>query len=66
MCDVTTNTFWLKLVSPAVYSGTTPDFKNQIRTDERMVPTLPWKDRTDFSCHEMTALEIHSIVASSK
>ena len=31
-----------------------------------MVPPPTWKERTDFPCHEMTALEIHSIVASCK
>ena len=67
MREVTTSTYRSKLVSPAVYGGTTPEFeKKQNRTDKCMVPIPTWKARTDFPCHEMTALEIHSIVASSK
>ena len=63
MPNITTGKYWSKLVLPAVYSSTTLDLKKQIRTDEGMVPTPTWKARTDFPCHEMTALKIHSIVA---
>ena len=30
------------------------------------MPTPTWKERTDFPCHKMTALEKQSIVASCK
>ena len=67
MCNITTGTYQSKLVLPAVYSGTELDFKkpNQNRWTY-VVPPPTWKDRTDFPCHKMTALQIHSIVAFCK
>ena len=66
MHAINTGTYWSKLVLPVVYSVQRPELKNQFRTDGHMVPTPTWKDGTDFPCHEMNALEIHSIVASCK
>ena len=36
-----------------------------VRPEVRMVPPPTWKERTDFLCHKITALEIQSIVAST-
>ena len=42
------------------------NLKTEVRPEVHMVPKPTWKDRTNFPCHEMTALEIQSIVASCK
>ena len=66
MGDITTGTYWSKLVSPVVYSGTTLDLKTTKEPINVWCLDSPGKPELAYPCHEMTALEMHSIVVSSK
>ena len=63
---ITTGTYWSKLVLPVVYSEQRPELRKPSQNQCMHGANTHLKDRTYFPCHEMTALEIQSIVASCK